>query len=178
MVWASPLEGRVTSHFGAREGRHHDGIDITARDGTTVRAAGAGVVRVSGRNQGYGLFVEIEHVDNRRTRYAHLDALWVRKGQQVDVGTPLGPMGSTGRVTGPHLHFEVYEDGEPVDPLMMVIDLHAPEGVMAQIMAQPVAPLRWEGPQKPARLGMRASAEVLPIAQRLWARVSGWLFGG
>lgn len=172
--WVWPLDGRITSYFGPRDGRHHDGIDVTTRVGRPVHAAGNGVVRMAGWNGDYGLFVEIEHGGDVRTRYAHLDRLWVRKGQRVEAGTPLGPMGSTGRVTGPHLHFEVYEHGLPVDPLMMVIDLSATEEVVAEPLPRPP----WVGPDLEPPVTAHVTAGILPVAHDLWLRLVGWLDDG
>jgi murein DD-endopeptidase MepM/ murein hydrolase activator NlpD len=167
--WAWPLDGRITSHFGPRDGRHHDGIDITTRPGRPVHAAGQGRVTMAGENGGYGLFVEIEHGDGHTTRYGHLDALWVRRGQWVEVGTPLGPMGSTGHVTGPHLHFEVYEDGEPVDPAFLAIpSLADTEEIVVEEIELPAPPPTLS----PATTA--ATAGILPVAQQLLSVLLAW----
>jgi murein DD-endopeptidase MepM/ murein hydrolase activator NlpD len=121
-----PLEGRISSHFGGRRDpvrggqRHHDGIDIAAPRGTPIGAAAAGTVVFAGRKGGYGNMVEIEHADGRRTRYGHADRIMVSPGDQVGDGQTIATVGSTGRSTGPHLHFEVNEKGNSVDPLQVV----------------------------------------------------------
>ncbi|HSM20303.1 MAG TPA: peptidoglycan DD-metalloendopeptidase family protein, partial [Hyphomicrobiales bacterium] len=112
----------VTSNFGVRrdpfEGRMamHAGIDFRAGRGTPVRAPAAGVVTLAGRNAGYGKMIEIEHKNGVSTRYGHLSAISVAKGQRVKAGEIIGRVGSTGRSTGPHLHYETRIKGEPTDP--------------------------------------------------------------
>lgn len=121
-----PLKGRISSRFGARRDplhgrhRHHAGVDIAAPRGTPIPAAAAGTVVFAGRRGGYGNLVEIEHADGRRTRYAHTDRILVTVGDEVQDGQPIATVGSTGRSTGPHLHFEIKENGAAVDPLQVV----------------------------------------------------------
>lgn len=121
-----PIKGRISSRFGARRdplhGRHrqHTGVDIAAPRGTPIPAAAAGTVVFAGRRGGYGNLVEIEHADGRRTRYAHTDRILVTVGDAVQDGQPIATVGSTGRSTGPHLHFEIKENGAAVDPLQVV----------------------------------------------------------
>lgn len=115
LTW--PLGGPITSRFGPRWGRMHGGIDIGAPVGTPVGAAAAGVVRRVAWIGGYGYTVEISHGGGVTTFYAHLSRALVRPDQEVEKGEPVGSVGTTGRVTGPHLHFELRIDGEPVDPL-------------------------------------------------------------
>jgi murein DD-endopeptidase MepM/ murein hydrolase activator NlpD len=113
---------RVTSAFGARrdplngERRDHHGVDYGAPAGTPIRAAAAGLVRFSGARGGYGNVVILAHPDGTETRYAHCRELGVKAGEVVAAGQPIATVGSTGRSTGPHLHFEVRRDGTPVDP--------------------------------------------------------------
>lgn len=95
----------------------HCGIDIGALAGTPIGAAAAGVVKRVAWIGGYGYTVEIDHGGGATTFYAHLSRALVRPGQDVEKGEPVGRVGETGRVTGPHLHFELRLDGEPVDPL-------------------------------------------------------------
>lgn len=121
-VWQVPVEGRVTSQFGRRtdpingEHRSHHGIDIAAPRGTPIGAAAAGKVIFAGRRGGYGNTVIIEQSDGKQTLYAHAEQLLVSVGEQVSVGQTIATVGSTGRSTGPHLHFEVRENGQPVNP--------------------------------------------------------------
>lgn len=120
-----PLAGelQMTSTFGYRTdpflGRPalHSGVDFREEYGEPARATAAGVVTVAGPNGGYGNMVEIDHGGGLATRYAHLSAINVTPGQQVAPGAIVGRVGSTGRSTGPHLHYEVHIDGEAVDPL-------------------------------------------------------------
>jgi len=117
-----PVRGLVTSGFGHREspwGRGrvmHSGIDIQAPYGTPVLATADGEVTFSGRDGEYGGLVIIDHGRDVDSMYAHLSALYVREGQLVRRGTPIGAVGNTGRATGVHLHYEVRVHGAPVDP--------------------------------------------------------------
>ena len=119
-----PLAGSldVTSSFGARldpffgRAAMHTGIDLRKPLGETVRATAGGLVTIAGADGGYGNLVEIDHGNGLRTRYAHLGSISVAVDQKVGPGAIVGRVGSTGRATGPHLHYEVRIDGEPVDP--------------------------------------------------------------
>ena len=119
-----PLSGdpSVTSPFGYRAdpflGRLalHPGVDLAEAEGAEIHAAAAGRVAHAGPAGGYGIMVEIDHGNGLATRYAHMSEALVEEGQAVDKGAVLGKLGSTGRSTGPHLHYEVRVDGEPVDP--------------------------------------------------------------
>ena len=113
-VW--PTSGTVTSGFGPRWGRMHEGIDIAAPTGTTVRAAAGGRVIIAGSMGGYGTVIVIDHGGGISTTYAHLSAIWVGGGS-VSQGQSIGAVGCTGSCTGPHLHFEVRINGSPVNPL-------------------------------------------------------------
>ena len=114
---------RISSRFGVRgdpfhrASRMHYGIDIPGRAGTPVRAAETGVVRFAGRAGGYGNLIEITHGGGIATRYAHLARILVPAGVHVSRGETIALMGSTGRSTGSHLHFELREGGRAVDPL-------------------------------------------------------------
>lgn len=118
-----PLNGRISSDFGTRfhpidkKSKFHAGVDIAVPRGTPIGAAAEGVVSFAGRKGGYGNVVMIEHADGRTTFYAHCDKLSVKEGQTVMVGEEIAKAGSTGKSTGPHLHFEVRENGIPIDPL-------------------------------------------------------------
>lgn len=113
---------RQSSGYGNRKdpftgGRaFHSGLDFAAPTGTAVLSAASGVVSFVGERSGYGKVVEVEHGNGLVTRYAHLSAYLSREGQQVQIGTPIAKVGSTGRSTGPHLHFEVRRADEPLDP--------------------------------------------------------------
>lgn len=109
--------GRFTSGFGRRWGRMHKGVDWACPVGTTVYASCGGTVIQAAYSGGYGNVVVISHPDGRMTRYAHNSKLLVRAGQHVEQGQPLALSGSTGRSTGPHVHFELYINGAAVNPL-------------------------------------------------------------
>ena len=106
-----PTKGVFTSGYGWRWGRMHKGIDIANNTGTPVVAARDGIVSYSGWSGAYGYLVEIAHSDGESTRYAHNSRLLVKKGQVVPRGARISLMGSTGRSTGPHLHFEIRRAG-------------------------------------------------------------------
>lgn len=118
--------GFISSYFGERsdpfDGREtfHKGVDFAGAEGSNVIAVAAGVVTWAGERSGYGKLVEINHGDGYMTRYAHNERLLVTVGQTVTRGQPIALMGSTGRSTGPHVHFEVVRNGRQVDPLSYV----------------------------------------------------------
>ena len=118
-----PVEGQHTSGFGMRmhpidhEERLHSGMDIAAPAGTPIQAAAAGQVVFSGTQAGYGNVVVIQHEEGYSTLYAHNTANLVSVGTTVSQGQPIATVGSTGRSTGPHLHFEVRKDGKRLDPV-------------------------------------------------------------
>jgi murein DD-endopeptidase MepM/ murein hydrolase activator NlpD len=113
-----PIEqGRMTSLFGPRHGACHHGIDIAAPRGTAVRAADAGKVVFSGRQNGYGKVVIVRHPKGYDTLYAHLQRMYVKVNQKVRRGQRIAKVGSSGRSTGPHLHFEVRENSKALDPM-------------------------------------------------------------
>lgn len=118
-----PAEGGwISSGFGARSdpftGRQswHEGVDIAVRFGSQVFATGDGVVTWSGERAGYGLLVEITHASGLVTRYAHLSDTLVKVGDRITGGQAIARIGTSGRTTGPHLHFEVVRNGQPVNP--------------------------------------------------------------
>jgi murein DD-endopeptidase MepM/ murein hydrolase activator NlpD len=94
----------------------HTGVDLREETGALVRATAAGKVVSAGWSGGYGNMVEIEHGNELSTRYGHLSSINVTEGQTIAAGDVLGRVGSTGRSTGSHLHYEVRVNGEPVDP--------------------------------------------------------------
>jgi murein DD-endopeptidase MepM/ murein hydrolase activator NlpD len=115
LIW--PVSGPVTSPFGWRWGRMHEGIDIGVGYGTPIHAAAGGTVIYCGWEEGYGNFVVIDHGGNLATAYGHQSSIAVTCGQQVSQGDVIGYVGCTGHCFGPHLHFEVRVNGNPVDPL-------------------------------------------------------------
>ncbi|WP_424697915.1 murein hydrolase activator EnvC family protein [Gaiella sp.] len=112
-----PVSGPVTSGFGVRWGRMHEGIDIAVGEGTPVRAAAAGTVIYAGWMSGYGNLVAVDHGNGLSTAYAHNSSLAVSVGQSVAAGEIVSYSGNTGNSTGPHVHFEVRVNGSAVDPL-------------------------------------------------------------
>ena len=116
LIW--PAKGTLTSSFGKRNGRKHEGIDIAAPKGTPICSAADGEVVFSGWGPtGYGKMVIIKHQYNLTTVYAHNAKILVKKGVRVKQGQKISLMGSTGRSTGPHLHFEVRNNTEPKNPI-------------------------------------------------------------
>lgn len=113
----------LTSSYGMRTHpilggrRKHDGIDLAAPVGTPVFATADGVVSRADRFSSYGLFIQIEHGAELETRFAHLSRLAVAAGEHVSKGDVIGYVGTTGRSTGPHLHYEIRVDGVPVNPM-------------------------------------------------------------
>lgn len=112
----------ITSGFGPRLDPFlkrlamHVGVDLRGDSGDPVRASAGGTVVQAERNRAYGLMVEIDHGNGLSTRYAHLSAILVKEGAKLKAGAIVGKIGSTGRSTAPHLHFEVRQNGDPVDP--------------------------------------------------------------
>jgi murein DD-endopeptidase MepM/ murein hydrolase activator NlpD len=127
-VWAhvpsiSPvIDGRRTSSFGRRldpfteRPSFHEGVDMTAQRGTSIVATANGRVTFAGKNHGYGISVCIDHGNGLETLYAHLLDVKVRRGQTVKRGEEIARLGSTGRSTAPHVHYEVQLNGRPVNP--------------------------------------------------------------
>ena len=119
-------KGFISSYFGERadpfDGTEafHKGVDFAGSAGSNVTAVAAGVVTWAGERLGYGKLIEINHGDGFVTRYAHNERTLVSVGQTVKRGEPVALMGSTGRSTGPHVHFEVLRNGRQVDPLSFV----------------------------------------------------------
>lgn len=117
--WLSSYFGRRIDPFDGRRGMH-TGIDFAGRKNSEVVAVAAGVVRWSGVKSGFGKIVEIDHGNGLATRYAHNNKNLVKVGDTVKKGQTIALMGSTGRTTGYHVHFEILKDGRPVNPLKFI----------------------------------------------------------
>ncbi|WP_211517636.1 M23 family metallopeptidase, partial [Geitlerinema sp. PCC 9228] len=124
--WGLPIDtaAEITSHFGIRRNpfgydryEFHDGIDFAGDYGTPVRATAPGIIVAAGRNGGYGNEVQIQHESGYVTYYSHLSKILVGQGTRVRRGDSIGYVGSTGRSTGPHLHYAIYHQGEAVNPI-------------------------------------------------------------
>lgn len=115
-----PTRGSLSSRFGTRWGRAHEGIDLAAPIGTSVNAADGGVVTWVGTRGSYGKLVMVDHGGGFVTYYGHLSKYLVKKGDKVYKGQKIAAVGNTGRSTGPHLHFEIRKNGSPVNPLKYV----------------------------------------------------------
>ena len=132
-----PSDGFVTSGFGYRMhpilgGRaHHNGIDFDANIGDPVRSAGNGLVKFAGWKSGFGNVVEIDHQNGYVTLYAHNSAFVVKEGDVVRAGQVVAKAGSTGRSTGPHVHFEVHKEGRPINPRAFLDQAKWPESAKA-----------------------------------------------
>lgn len=122
-IWPVPSSKKVSSHFGKRRGRHHDGVDIPAVTGTHIVASADGEVSVSGFMRGYGRVVVVKHANGYHTVYAHNSKNFVKKGQKVSQGEVIGKVGSTGRSTGPHLHFEIRRKNKVRNPAHYLVRL-------------------------------------------------------
>jgi murein DD-endopeptidase MepM/ murein hydrolase activator NlpD len=115
--WIWPVNGTLTSPFGYRWGRMHEGIDISVPEGTPIRAAKPGRVILAAYTGGYGNYTCVDHGGGLSTCYAHQSSYAVSSGDTVDQGEVIGYSGNTGSSTGPHLHFEIRVNGSAVDPL-------------------------------------------------------------
>ena len=118
-----PFAGSITSTFGHRENpfggegvETHKGLDIKGPMGGQVKAMAKGVVKFSGQKGGYGNCIIIKHGNGFETLYGHLSKILVNAGQQIDIGQQIGNIGSTGRSTGPHLHYEIHRNGRQINP--------------------------------------------------------------
>jgi len=118
--FAWPLQGVLTSRYGWRRSRMHEGIDIAARSGTQVHAAEEGHVIYASRLGGYGNVVVVRHSKLYETVYAHNRRFRVEKGARVRKGDVIAEVGSTGNATAPHLHFEIRRHDDPRDPLLFL----------------------------------------------------------
>ncbi len=118
-----PLRGVLYARFGKKGNERHDGIDLAAPRGTPVRAAGPGIVLFAGEQPGYGRIVLIEHANGLITLYAHNASLTVKTGDVIKPRQQVATVGESGRTSGPHLHFEVRQEGFAVDPLLFLGDV-------------------------------------------------------
>ncbi len=117
-IW--PVEGEVSSGFGSRNGRPHDGIDIRADKGTPVFASADGEVVFSDKMSGYGNLILIKHANGYFTAYAHNSKILVKEGEKVEKREKIAEVGDTGQATGYHLHFEIRQGSTPLDPLLFL----------------------------------------------------------
>ena len=127
MPIATPPEKHyISSKFGMRRDpitkkwANHKGLDMAGWRNTPINAGGDGIVKKAGRNGAFGLFIEIDHGNGFRSRYGHLSKLKVKKGEKVTENQLIGLMGSTGRSTSTHLHYEIWFNGKPIDPLKVL----------------------------------------------------------
>jgi murein DD-endopeptidase MepM/ murein hydrolase activator NlpD len=123
-----PVTGVVFSNFGIRRGRRHDGIDISAKRGTSIHAAADGKVVFDGRLRGYGNMLIVKHRDRFFTVYAHNSKNIAKKGQRIERGESIALVGTTGRASGPHVHFEVRHGQSARNP-MFFLPASGPETV-------------------------------------------------
>lgn len=127
---ATPIKGYdISSSYGYRThpvtGKRrsmHKGIDISSPKGTPIYATADGVISYSGRMGSYGKYIEIQHGNKITTRYAHMSKLKVDKNSEVEKGDVIGYVGTTGRSTGPHLHYEIRIEGEAINPEPFLIE--------------------------------------------------------
>jgi murein DD-endopeptidase MepM/ murein hydrolase activator NlpD len=124
-----PVEGNLTGSYGSRSdpfsgegGEFHPGVDICAPIGTTVRATADGIVTFAAMEGGYGRLIRIDHGGGISTYYGHLSKFFVFAGQEVRRGERIGAVGATGRVTAPHLHYEVRNNGTPMNPYRYLVN--------------------------------------------------------
>lgn len=115
-----PIKGLITSYFGLRDGRNHNGMDIDLQVWDPVASAFDGMVRIARYHPGYGRVVVVRHYNGLETLYAHLHRLKVKPGEVVEAGQIIGLGGSSGRSTGSHLHFEVRFKGKPLNPKILI----------------------------------------------------------
>lgn len=135
LPFGEPVDGDITSRFGKRKDpvnnktAHHTGVDIRGKKGDKVYATADGTVKKSFRNGGFGNYIQIDHGNGYTTSYAHLQARLVKSGEKVRRGQLIGLIGSTGRSTGPHLHYEITLDEKPINPynFMKIANLQVQE---------------------------------------------------
>jgi Peptidase family M23 len=167
VLW--PVQGRVTSEFGTRsdpfngDARSHAGLDIAGQLGDPVMASADGIVSFTGRDAGYGNLVVVDHGGTLQTFYGHLSGIYVREGQRIRGGLVIGAVGSTGRSTGNHCHFEVRVGGKAINPRRFLAN--DPDLVHAVTrVATPAKPEVAAAPRK-ARL-LRVGSEAIDRTRR------------
>lgn len=140
----------------------HEGIDLRAAEGTAVYATGDGTVLEASRNKGWGLFVKIEHPGGYVTHYAHMSKLLTETGVMVRKGDVIGKVGSTGKSTGPHLHYAILHEGDPIDPLEVWANAGKRASAAGEIeyasASAPVMPSKASGEMKPANVAKATAA--------------------
>ena len=146
-VETSPFGWRRDPFTGATA--YHRGVDLRAAYGEPIGAADAGTVVFAGEQRGYGQTVVVEHGTGIRTRYAHLSSVSTEAGAAVTAGQPIGRAGRSGRATGTHLHFEVTQNGQPIDPHSFSAGGLKPEGVTAD----------WGGGNRPTLPGVMSEPQ-------------------
>ena len=123
-----PVKGWITSYYGPRLSHYsrrvkmHEGIDIGGKVGTPIIAAADGIIKMTGKNAGFGYYVEIDHGYGIETIYAHNSRNRIKKGAKVKRGQIIAELGNSGLSTGPHVHYEVRVNGTPVDPIYYILD--------------------------------------------------------
>ena len=117
--WVSSPFGKRLDPFNSRSAIHK-GVDLASNKGNKIKTMAEGKVVRAFYNGGYGKFIEIDHGNGFKTKYGHLNAIYVKKGQDVKVGQAIGEVGSTGRSTGPHLHYEILYDGVHMNPMVFI----------------------------------------------------------
>ncbi|MBI2343437.1 MAG: peptidoglycan DD-metalloendopeptidase family protein [Deltaproteobacteria bacterium] len=160
--FAWPLQGPIHSHYGIRGGRRHDGIDIGAKNGAQIRAAAAGTVVFDRTLSGYGKVIIVRHPGGYYTAYAHNARHFVKKGEKVRQGEPIAAVGTTGRSSGPHLHFEIRRGQTARNPLFF-LNPHAADAQRGHaVAARHVSP----GPSKVAGRGPQEKR----VSQSQWRK--------
>src|SRR5918999_1296623 len=169
---SSPVDGTVTSEFGPRWGRNHDGRDIAAPTGPAIRAAACGSVTLAGQQSGYGNMVCITHTNEFSTCYAHMSRFAVSQGARVQQGQVIGYVGCTGSCTGPHLHFETRVNGQAQDPRGFIRGASMPGTAATTSTATAVG----GGPgQLPGKRGTKrvSSTKKATVTTAAWSTSSG-----
>lgn len=122
----SPVHSFISSGYGPRKSpfsrrkRHHGGLDFSAPYGSEVLSTADGNIKRVGRSATYGIYIDVDHGNNVMTRYAHLSKAFVKRGEKVCATQRIGLVGSTGRSTGAHLHYEIRLNGKTIDPLKLI----------------------------------------------------------